>query len=351
MTCLLHTLIIETVPSHREIFCGITWCRIGFSVYIATGNLPRMACSKKPLRICCCLLLLTITISIVSLVVAITTTFILLHRNSSPFSVTTTFNSTVVVPLSKFIESFRITSNRDAMDYSCTLATITLPCSALNRRYSRNQSVYDISNDSGKYYLYLLKGSVMHFQFYNTSICPSYTLWIFRDKLKPAVTVVCKALNEHKLKGRCTTFMGSGTFDYSVPSDAYYFYSGYGCESGRPKLLLTSIDYYWYDFTQYVNYSGVQMVYIPQKQHREITVAPSFSLSRMCTLINTPNTYDCRAGHLFQSLVDISQIRLHPVIWVLCIVPIGCTCLVVSVGGLFLYITFFLIKIAKQRHP
>ena len=306
-----------------------------------------MACSKKPLKIGCCLLLLIITICIVSLVAATTTTYILLHRSSSPFSVITTFNSTVVIPLSKFVESFSITSTRDAVDYSCTLATVTLPCSALNRSYSRNQSVDDISNDAGNLYLYLLKGSVMHFRFNSDSNCPSYTLWVFRDQQRES-TILCTSLNEQKFKGKCKTFKESGTFDYSVPSDAYYFYTGYGCESGRPKLLLTSIDYYWYDFTQYVNYSGVQTVYIPQRQHREITAALSFSLARMCTLIYTPNKYDCRAGHSFKSLVDISQIHLHPVIWVLCIVPIGLISLVVSAGALFLY-TAFLIKAAKKE--
>ena len=187
----------------------------------------------------------------------------------------------------------------------------------------------------------------MHFRFDNNSNCPSYTLWVFRDKLNNLEsTILCTTLNEHKFKGKCITFMGSGTFDYPVPSDAYYFYTGYGCESGRPKLFLT-IDYYWYNFTQYVNYSGVQTVYIPPGQRREIIAAPSFSLSRMCTLIHTPSSYDCRAGHSFKSLVDISRISLHPVIWILCIVPIGFVGLIASAAALFLYI-FFLVKEAKK---
>ena len=281
------------------------------------------------------------------MVAATITTFKILHRNSSPFSVTTTFNSTVVVPLKKFVNSFSITSTRDAVDYSCTLAAVTLPCSALNKSYLRNQSVDDISNDLGSDFLYLLIGSVMHFRFDEDLNCPSYTLWIFRDKLNNLEsTILCTVLNEQKFKGKCKTFMGSGTFDYPVPSDAYYFYTGYGCESGRPKLFLT-IDYYWYDFTQYVNYSGVQTVYIPPGQHREITAARSFSLSRMCTLIHTPNSYDCRAGHSFKSLVNISRISLHPVIWILCIVPIGFIGLIVSAVALFLY-AFFLVKEAKK---
>ena len=300
------------------------------------------ACSKKPLKICFCLLLLTITMCVVAVVATTTTTVTLLHRNSSPFSVTTTFNSTVIVSLERFVKSFSITSTRDTVDYSCTLAAVTLPCSSLNKSYLSNQSVDDISNDLGKDFLYLLRGSVMHFRFDEDVNCQYYTLWIFRDNPKQLEsTFLCTDSNEHKYKGKCKTFMGSGTFDYPVPSDAYYFYTGYGCES-RPNLLLT-IDYYWYNFIQFVNRSGVQTVYIPQGKHREITAAPSFSLSRMCTLINTPNLYDCRAGHSFKSLVDISQIRLHPVFWVLCILPVGFIGLVVPAGSLCLY-TFLVIK-------
>lgn len=334
------------MTSLRGMFCGVTWCRASFIVYITTGNLLKETCSKKPLKICGCLLVLTITVCIVALVVATITTFIILHRNSSPFSVTTTFNSTVVVPLKKFIKSFSITSTRDTVDYSCTLAAVTLPCSALNKSYLRNQSVDDISNDLGNNFLYLLTGSIMHFRFDSDSNCPSYTLWVFRDKLSNLEsTVLCTSLNEHKFKGECKTFMGSGTFDYPVPSDAYYFYTGYGCKSGWSKLFLT-IDYYWYNFIQYVNHSGVQTVYIPPGQRREI-IALSFTLSRMCTLIHTPSSYDCRAGHSFQSLVDISRISLHPVIWILCIVPIGFIGLIASAAALFLY-TFCLVKEVKK---
>ena len=325
----------------------------GFNVYITTGNLLKKTCSKKSLKICCCPLLLTTTICIVAVVAATITTSFLLNNNSSPFFVNTTFNSTVVVPLKKFTKQFTITSTRKSLDdYSCTLASITLPCNDLSKSYLKNQSVDDISNDLGNLYMYLLRGSVMHFRFDSYSNCPSYTLWIFPDKLNNQVEfpIPCTSLNEHKLKGKCNTFAGSGTFDYTVPKDAYYFYVKYNCEQGVSKLSLT-IDYYWYNFTQYVNNSGVQAVYIPPGKHWVIAATSSFSesFSRMCTLIQTPNIYDCRALHSFESSVYISQITLYPEIWVLCIMPVVFVSLVVFIGTLLGY-TLLFIKEVKKGH-
>ena len=214
---LYDTMSYWWLTSHKGMLCGVLWCRVSFIVYITTGNLLKETCSKKPLKICGCLLVLTITVCIVVVVATTITTITILHRNSSPFSVTTTFNSTVVVPLKKFVKSFSITSTRDAVDYSCTLATVTLPCSALNKSYLRNQSVDDISNDLESNFLYLLTGSIMHFRFDNNSNCPSYTLWVFRDKLNNLEsTILCTTLNEHKFKGKCITFMGSGTLNLII---------------------------------------------------------------------------------------------------------------------------------------
>ena len=325
-----------------------TYSTVWFYLFLCTtGDLLRETCSKKSSKICNCLFLLIAAVCIVAVVAGVTTVSLLLQDNSATLYMNTTFNSTVVFPLKEFVRSFTITSYRVG-EYSCVLATVTLPCSSLSKSYLKNQSVNDISNDLERLYFYLLNGSVMHFVFNSDSLCPSYTLWVFSDKLNDQIAppVPCNPLSEHKFNGKCKSFTGSGVFDYQVPKDAYYFYTGYDCRSERPKLSLT-IDYYWYDFSQYVNRSDVQTVYVPPLQHRVITAANLFSFSRTCTLIHTPNTSDCRAGNSFESPVSVSGITLYPVARLIFIMPVVFVSLVVVVVSFIGYAVYFIRKYKK----
>ena len=317
-----------------------------FILQYNAADLFKDACRKKPLKICNGLLLTITVVCAVIIVVDVIVTYSYVRKGSTTFLVTTAFNTTIIAPLKLFIKTYTIKSNHD--QDSCTLGVVTLPCSTLNKSYMKNQTSHSIENLNERFYIYLLGGSVLHFNYsVSQSIdCPSYTLWIFSSMeyhFNPdsvvSKTTECTPSNEQKFNGKCKIFSGSGMFDYQVPEDSFYYYVGYNCDYSR---LSWTVDYYWYNFTQYANHSGVQTVSIPPGQHQEVKVSNPFSLSRTCILIHTPSTAMCREN--FESTVTIFDVMVYPKLWLVCILPLS----FVSFVGFLLALLGYLCCCAKE---
>ena len=105
-----------------------------------------------------------ITMVCVALIAAtILVTVFLVRNNSTAFSVTTAFNSTVMVPLKPFLNTYTIPWQSWLLHSHYTYPG--LPCNTLNANYKENQTSNDIRALNERYYIYLLQGSVFHFKF------------------------------------------------------------------------------------------------------------------------------------------------------------------------------------------
>lgn len=260
----------------------------------------------------------------------------------NPNTLSTVFNTTVVVPLPSYTKTVTTVSNHDKYS-ECIVTAVALPCRILNASFKENQTEDEIPN-YGRYYIYLLQGSVFHFQYKNISHCPSYILWIFSSmvpRFEPnnvvSERIECNSHNEQRLNARCNNFsQDTYIFDYPVPRDSFYFYTAFSCGDISRDITWT-VDYYWYNFSQYVDKPDVpsKMIQIPPQESREISVSNSFKKS--CILINTPSdsTGDCgNHNNPKPSSVTILDVEVDKALWLVFTIPFICSALVFCISTL-----------------